>query len=75
MQEIINKDKYRLGMNLVLVKYPNATAKIVKINYTTITVILSSLDKKIDGKMFNIESDDIFQTLLLTTTVLMCGFV
>ncbi len=59
MQELINKKVYAVGEQLILHKYPNAAATIVKLNLTTITVELSSVDKNCDGKMFNIKPDDI----------------
>lgn len=61
MQELINTKVYQVGEQLILHKYPNAAATIRKINKTTITVELSSVDQSCDGKMFNVKPDDIAQ--------------
>lgn len=61
MIEIINQKLYKLGEQLILHKYPNAAATIVKINASTIEVELSSVDKSCDGKKFRIKPDDIAQ--------------
>ena len=60
MQELINTKVYQVGDQLILHKYPNAAATIRKINKTTITVELSSVDQSC-GKMFNVKPDDIAQ--------------
>lgn len=61
MQELINQKIYQVGDSLILHKYPNAAGIIRKINRTSITVELSSVDKSCDGKMFNVKPDDIAQ--------------
>ena len=61
MQELINIKVYQVGEQLILHKYPNAAAAITKINKTTITVELSSVDQSCDGKVFNVKPDDIAQ--------------
>jgi hypothetical protein len=61
MVELINPNVYQIGEQLILHKYPNAAGTIRKINKTTITVELSSVDQSCDGKMFNVKPDDIAQ--------------
>lgn len=61
MQELINKKLYAVGESLILHKYPNAAGKIIKVNNSTLTVELSSVDKSCDGKVFNVKPDDIAQ--------------
>ena len=59
MQELINPKIYHVGDALILHKYPSAAGRICKINKTTITVELSSVDQSCDGKMFNVKPGDI----------------
>ena len=61
MIELINPKVYAVGEALILHKYPNARGTIRKINKTTITVEISSVDSTCDGKMFNVKPDDIAQ--------------
>lgn len=61
MQELINRKLFDVGDGLILHKYPNAYGRILKVNNTTITVELSSVDKSCDGKVFNVKPDDIAQ--------------
>lgn len=59
MQEVVNKKMFNIKDRGVLDKYPNASATVVKVNKTTLTVELSSVDKTIDGKMFNVKPSEI----------------
>ena len=59
MQEIINKNVYKIGHTIILHKFPQAKGVIQKVNKTNITVLLISCDKSVDGRIFNVKLSDI----------------
>ena len=61
MQELVNHKMFNIKDRVVLDKFPQAAAFIVKLNITTITVELSSVDKTIDGRIFNVKPSEISQ--------------
>ena len=61
MQELINSNVFKVNDTVILHKFPQAAGKIIKVNKTTISVLLSSVDQEVDARIFNVKPSDIYQ--------------